>query len=196
MTRSPREHLSGGEDDGQLFSRLRAGDPEALGILFERYDSVLAVYANRFLHSQDRANDIVQDVFVRLWEERSRLNIRGSGKAYLYAAVRNRALDAIKHDRMEHRWQEAFIGGGFSPSMGTPSREGDEALEMGELEAAIRIAISQLPERARQIATLRWYDKLSRAEIAEIMGITVGTVNKQLTLAARAMREKLQAFRP
>ncbi len=181
-------------DDASLIARLHASDESALRILFDRYDAPLVIFATRILRSQDRATDVVQDTFLRLWLDRETLVIRGNLKAYLYAAVRNGALDVIKRDRIEHRWQSAFQGGGGSPGMGISPRTGDEQLELQELETAIRTAIAQLPERARQIATLRWYDKLSRIEIAEVMGIAVGTVNKQLTLAARAMRERLKTF--
>lgn len=184
------------KSDNSYVALLRENDESAFRTLFERYDQPLTVFATRMLHSQDRASDVVQDVFVRLWNDRARLIIQGSVKAYLYAAVRNKTLDMLKRDKIEQRWRVAFEGSGGSPGMGIAARNEAERLELQELEAAMQAAIAQLPERARQIATLRWYDRLSRIEIADILGIAVGTVNKQLTLSARAMRDQLKLFRP
>ncbi len=184
------------KNDDSYVALLRENDESAFRTLFERYDQPLTVFATRMLHSQDRASDVVQDVFVRLWNDRARLTIHGSVKAYLYAAVRNKVLDTLKRDKIEQRWRAAFEGSGGSPGMGIAARNPAERLELQELEVAMQAAIALLPERARQIATLRWYDRLSRMEIADIMGIAVGTVNKQLTLSARAMRDRLKLLRP
>src|SRR5688572_7561247 len=87
--------------DIELLARVREGDSEAFDSLLVAYGRQLASYAKRFLGSKEAAQDVVQDVFVHLWENRARITVRASVRAYLYTAVRNHALNIRKRDRAE-----------------------------------------------------------------------------------------------
>jgi RNA polymerase sigma-70 factor (ECF subfamily) len=181
--------------DDELAARVRAGDVLAFEAIFTRYAAALATFAYRYTRSIEQSRDVVQDVFVRVWETRDRFAQRGSVRGYLYAAVRNHALHDAAHASVEARAADTFLSVDAPPGLGIgTARVGESAdadLLRAEVAAQVRAALAALPPRARLIAMMRWQDGLSRGDIAEALGISVGTVNKQLTLAARALRARL-----
>jgi RNA polymerase sigma-70 factor (ECF subfamily) len=187
--RSPSEHRDDAAAERARIERLRAGDQDELEALFHAHYPALCAFARRFTVSPSSAEDVVQSCFVDLWSQRTRLRVHTSLRAYLYAAVRNRALDLAKHDRVEARWAER--------SRGMLDVEADERvgaqqrLEREESSDALRRAIARLPERARLVVTLRWLHGLRPPEIAEALGISLKGVENQITRALRALRAQL-----
>ena len=147
------------------------------------------------LRRSDIAEEVIQDVYLWLWEHRETLEVHGTIRSYLYGAVRNRALALLRHDRLEEQCATEFLAEGASPGEGEEVVPPDVALERAELAAALTRALETLSPRVRQVALLRWRDKLSRAEIATALGVAVPTVNNQLTAAARALRALLAEYR-
>jgi RNA polymerase sigma-70 factor (ECF subfamily) len=175
-----------GEPDPAV-AALRAGDTSALEALYYKYATPLMRFGARLVGSREMASDVVQDVFVSLWERRDRLVIHTTVQAYLYAAVRHRAMEVLRHDRVViayERWRTR------SPVERAPSP--DQEVIQREMTTALRAAIDALPPRAREVTRLRWDDQLSRAEVAEVMGIAVSTVDNHLLAALRALREALR----
>lgn len=156
------------------------------------YAQPLVAFAWRYLKSEEAAVDLVQDVFAHLWEHRAELQIRGTMRAYLFAATRNRALNAIAHARIEDRWRERAAHE-EAAARAQPIRP-DQAAEREELRQAVEAALRSLPPRAQEIARLRWIDRLSRREIAEVLGIAVPTVSVQLTRAVKRLRGLLRGY--
>ena len=94
-----------------LLAQVRADDQRAFEMLVAEIVRPLELYARRFIGSADASQDVVQDVFARLWEHRQTLHVRGSVRAYFYSAVRNRALNVRRHDAAESaRWSAASVG--------------------------------------------------------------------------------------
>lgn len=158
------------------------------------YAQPLVAFAWRYVKSEEGAVDLVQDVFAHLWEYRTELQIRGTLRAYLFAATRNRALNAIAHARIEARWRERSAH--ESEHSQTPPLTPDTLAERGELHAAVDAALRSLPPRAQEIARLRWIDRLGRREIAEVLGIAVPTVSVHLTRTVKRLRGLLRGFAP
>jgi RNA polymerase sigma-70 factor (ECF subfamily) len=169
-------------------ARIRAGDIAAFETLVVELSSPLVAYARRFTVSHDAARDIVQDVFTHLWTNRSSLTGLGGTRAYLYRAVRNRAFDVRKHERIEERTVTSH-----DPEPITTASDAD--VYRREVAERVGAAFAALSPRVREVAILRWRDGLGRAEIATIMGVAIPTVNNQLTQAARIMRELLSDLR-
>lgn len=167
--------------------RIRGGNEAEFKEVFQAHYPALCAFAYRFTGSSSAAEEIVQTVFVDLWEQRQRLRVRTSLRAYLYAATRNRALDERKHEQVEARWAER------SRAEDEVSIDSDaqQAMETSETSAALHAAIAQLPERERLIVTLRWLRGLKPPEIAEALGISVKGVEIQITRALRALRGHL-----
>jgi RNA polymerase sigma-70 factor (ECF subfamily) len=169
---------------------LRVGDPSAFEALYYKYAPSLLRFGARLVGSREMASDVVQDVFVSLWERRDRLVIHTTLQAYLYAAVRRRSLEILRHDRVVLAYERRRVRG---PIERTPAP--DQQLIQREIAAVLRAAVEALPPRAREVTRLRWDDQLSRAEVAEVMGIAVSTVDNHLLTALRALREALRQLK-
>lgn len=181
-------------DEQALVERVRAGDALAFERLFRRYYPVLCTFAARMLGADGAAEDIVQDVFRRIWERRETWAIDTTVAAYLYRATRNGIFDCYKHERVVTRWREGAAAAEHADPLLEPPP--DEAVHTAELAAAIERAAQGLPERCRQVFLLKWAHGLTYAEIAETMDISTKTVEMQVTRAYKALRERLKAFLP
>jgi len=174
-----------------LVERLRAGDVRALEELFRQQYEPLCRFAERYLRDRAASEDLVQDLFAALWARRTRLDLRGSLRAYLFASVRNRALNVRKHRLVEHDWQRDEAAPEVRVLHRAPRRP-DELLDERERDARVRAAVAQLPERCRLVMQLRWQEQLGYSEIASILGISVKGVEIQLARGLRALRARVR----
>lgn len=175
--------------DHAWIARIREGDAAAFEALFLAYTPRLCDFVFRYVHAREEAEEIVQDLFVWLWQHRATLPIRGAVSTYLYAAARHRALDRLKRERVRERWRS-----GEASNPAAEPKGADVALELAERQAAIERAIAELPERRRAVCVLRWVDGLSYAEIAQRLGVSEKTVDSQLQNAIRFIRQALAGF--
>lgn len=179
--------------DASLVDRIRSGDANALEILFHLYYDRLCRFAEAYVRSRADAEDLVQGMFAQLWEQRERWVLRGSIRAYLYTAVRNSALNVLKHRLVERR---ALDGDATVPRIGMAqglSNPHDEVVGQ-ELEQAIDSAIARLPDRYRLVATLRAQHELTIPEIARILDVPVKTAETRAARAVHALRAALERF--
>jgi RNA polymerase sigma-70 factor (ECF subfamily) len=176
--------------DSDLIERIRAGDEDAFEQLFRRYYRELCLYAARIDGSLGTGEEIVQEVFFRIWTHRDRLIVTSSLAGYLYTAVRNYALNQRARAQTESRYRAAQL----LEALATPteSPQADEALRTAEMASAIDRAIAQLPPRCRQAFVLRRQHHLSYAEIARIMQIAPKTVEIQIGNALKVLRRELE----
>jgi RNA polymerase sigma-70 factor (ECF subfamily) len=159
--------------------------PAAFEAVFREHYQALARFAFRFVRDATAAEDVVQDVFARLWTDRHTLNIATSVRAYLYAAVRNRALNISKHTAVIDAFE--FDAESIVPASPQP----DEVLDVAELDARLSEALEALPEKQATVMRLRWRDELSYAEIADALGISIKGVEKHLSRGLAALRARL-----
>jgi RNA polymerase sigma-70 factor (ECF subfamily) len=175
-------------DAESLVPLVRAGDERALESIFRVHYGSLCTFASTMVRSRETAEELVQNVFLKVWTNRTRWDVRGSVRSYLFGAVRNEALNHLKRERLERQWlEEGGEEDTVIPIHGTLPAP-DAGLEGPELAAAVRRAIEQLPPRARQAVQLRWDNQLRYAEIADVMGISVKGVENQLSRALEALR--------
>lgn len=166
-------------------------DEQAFEALFKAQYSALCGYANLYLNDLDAAEDLVQDVFCKLWKNRVDTAFRTSVKSYLFRAVRNACLNLIDHQKVREeyfRYMRTDLPGG-------PVSDGDES-GVSELEDRIRRAIDALPPERRKIFILSRYEGLRYKEIAERQGISVKTVENQMGKALAFLREELVEWLP
>lgn len=161
-------------------------EAQAFEDAFRAHYSALCRYASRHVRSDPEGEDLVQDVFLRLWERRERLHGALNLRAYLYSAVRNRALDHLKHRRVVARFATSDLLSASPPP--TPDRE----LCLAELAGAAERAVAELPARCREAFTLSRRDGLSYREIAEALDVSVKTVETQIRRATRSIRCRLE----
>jgi RNA polymerase sigma-70 factor (ECF subfamily) len=171
-------------------------DTPTFEILFLTYHARLCSFASRYVGCPDTAEEVVEEVFLRIWAQHGADDDRcGCSQRYLYTAVRNQALKVLDHERVVQRSHGIVIRQEHVPGMSQPLIAADERLQAEELTDAVRHAIDQLPERCRQAYVLHRQQGMSYAEVAEVMGISVRTVETQLSRAAKSLRQALAAWR-
>ena len=172
------------DDDAVTLARVRAGDERAIGDLFRMYASDLVAFARRYVHSDDIAREIVQDVFLWVLQHHRDWTVTSTIRSYVYGATRHRVLDYLKHAAVERRWAEQ--GGGDIVTPVAPVWA-DDAVLRDERKRALAIAIDHLPESRRTTLALRYGHDLSYAEIAHILGASVKAVENQLNRTLRQL---------
>lgn len=179
-------------DEMHLAEQIQKGDKSAFSHLFDLYYQPLCEYAFRYCNGDAEVmEDIVQEVFVRIWEKRDSWNPKVAVRAYLYRSVHNQAITNIRKKRYETPMKETI------ESMVVSEEQSPlDILENEEIDVSIKQAIALLPERRREILTLRIIHGLSYKEIAAVLDISVNTVDTQLRRALKLLREKLTIFHP
>jgi RNA polymerase sigma-70 factor (ECF subfamily) len=176
-------------DDALLAQRIRSGDREALGELYDRYASVALATALRVVANREQAEDLVHDTFVAVWQKIDRFDpARGSLRAWLLTIVRNRAIDRLRAARPTLRVDEAdeqsLLRTGANPTW--------EAALARRSAAELRLALDGLPAEQRQAIELAYFGGNTYREIAVLTNVPLGTANGRLRLALAKLREALQ----
>ncbi len=174
-------------DDITIIHRVRDGDTHIFEALFQYYAPRLASFVYRYLRSREESEDVVQEVFLRIWRNRADWHVRGTINDYLYLAARNHARDRLSHDLVVRRHADAakrVDAAEVAPDV-------VQWLEDHERLAALMRLLSTFPERRRTVCLLRWRDGLSYAEIARQLGVSTKTVENQLARALKILREQL-----
>jgi RNA polymerase sigma-70 factor (ECF subfamily) len=182
-------------EDAELVARMQRGDDQAIEMLYLRYYPALLRFAGSLVRSYDLAEEIVQETFLTLWARRQDIGIRGHVRAYLYAAVRNRALQLLQHQQVVQRTEAEILREDSVIAVARGPTGADTIVEANELAARVMRVIAAMPERRRVALILRWRHQLSHAEIAEIMGTTVGAVTTQISRARDTIEALVAAYK-
>jgi RNA polymerase sigma-70 factor (ECF subfamily) len=177
-------------DDQDLVRSLAAGDVEALRTLYQRYGTLAYGLAVRILGDPARAEDVVQESFMRVWTHAGSFDpSRGSLRSWLLTTVRHRSIDYLRGRAAKER-QELELGAEVqAQGQGAdPWREVSESLE----REAIRQALASLPPEQRQVVELAYYGGYTQREIAEIVSVSLGTVKGRTRLALEKLSSYLQ----
>ena len=163
-------------------SALKTGDRAAFELLFKSMYKRLVGYAYQFIKDKDQCEELVQDAFYHIWAKRAEIEINSSVQAYLFSAVRNKALNEIAHQKVVqlHR-QEAVED---EPHEQNPL----EQTELGELIAK---AVEKLPLERRKVFYMSKYEGKKFKEIADELGISIKTVENQMGKALKFLLEEL-----
>lgn len=172
--------------DEELVRLLTAEDQEAFEQLYERHWFQLYQSAFYLLRETGAAKDIVQDIFIWVWENRKDLHI-SNVKAYLKSAVRFKVANYIRSGNIREGFFNELVA--ITSSELAPS--GDEAAHIKELQRIIHEAILQLPEKCREVYLLSKEEGLSNRQIAERLGISIKTVEAQMTIALKRLRTRI-----
>lgn len=177
--------------DAELVRRIRAGDERALETVFRAHYAGMASFVQRFVRSADLAEELVQDVFLKLWSKREQLAEIETLRTYLFRAARNTALNYLRRAKLERKWREEH---GTDNDPPTAFAADEETVEQ-EVAIAVQEAIGRLPPRCREIFLLSRDGGLTYAEIARSLEISVKTVETQMGRALKSLRSSLQHFR-
>jgi RNA polymerase sigma-70 factor (family 1) len=172
--------------DAVLLQRLVQGDETAFRELYEDYQGRLFLFAYRFTKSKEAAEEIVQDVFVKLWEKREQIKIEKNFAGYLFRVTRNLIIDGLKRAALDKKVQQRI----YTHMQVLRNPIADELLNK-ELERLHQQAINALTEQRRTVYLLSREEELSYAEIAERLGISKNTVHNHMVSALQSIREHL-----
>ena len=174
-----------------------SGAAKALKRLFEQHAAALYRFAYRYVRSADVAKDLVHEAYLRLWRQRSRVDLAGpTAKSYLHTTVRYQALDHLRRMRIEDRWRREYLAPAILEH-GALLAEGDPEQDLAakEIAQAIGRAVETLPPRQQQVLLMRWQQRASYDEIALELGISPKTVGVHLTRGIQRLRELLAQIR-
>ncbi len=173
--------------DKELFLRIKKGDEQAFDILFRKYYASLARFAILFAKNEENADEIVQAFFVKLWQQRTKLKINSSVKSYLYTSVRNTTLNFIKKEQTRAIYEEGFEQNDKESETIQPVNK--------NFKKIYQEAVEELPERTREVFILSKNEGLSYKEIAEYLDITAKTVENNMGIAFKKLREFLMPYK-
>ncbi|MEL7001410.1 MAG: RNA polymerase sigma-70 factor [Bacteroidota bacterium] len=171
-------------DDKQKLEEVRAGNATVFEQIFREYYSMLCHFAVRYTQDPEEAEEIVQQLFVRIWQKRSEIVISGSFKSYLFQSARNACLNHIKHQKVRLEHHQYTLKTADASSV-------ENTLEVLELENKIQEALDKLPPERQKIFLMSRNEGLKYKEIAEKLNISVKTVENQMGKALKFLRTEL-----
>lgn len=174
-------------DERSLVLRLIEGDEDAFCELYAAYKNRLIYFAMRFLKSREYAEDIFQDAFAVVWQGRRFINPDASFSAYLYTIVRNRILNQLRDLSNQDKLREQIL----SQAVNYTNETKDEIIA-NDLRQFISRALQQLTPRQREIFRMSRERQMSHREIAEVLGISVNTVQESISISLRTLRTYLE----
>jgi RNA polymerase sigma-70 factor (family 1) len=175
--------------DNELLSLIREDNALAYAEIYERYKFILHAHALNKTRDREEARDVVQEVFVYLWDKRATIRIDGEVSGYLYTAMRNAFLNRVSRQIVKNKYTESLKL--FSQR---DTVETDYRVRERQLKELIEKEIALLPPKMREVFELSRKQNFSHKEISELLDISEQTVSKQVTNALRILRVKLGIF--
>ncbi len=174
-------------NDKELVNLLQDGNTLALSIIYRKYWDQLFSSAYHVLQDQQACEDIIQELFINLWNKRDQIEIKVSLKAYLFASIRYEVYRQVRYGKVR---EELFEG--IQERLHSPSECGK--LEYKELLSQINSIVDALPTKCKAVYKLSREEQLSHKEIASQLDITPKTVENHLNKALRQLRISLGLY--
>jgi RNA polymerase sigma-70 factor (family 1) len=172
-----------------LVQRLKQGDQAAFTVIFSHYYADLVLFANTFMRDIPLAEEIVQDVFLKLWENRESIVIALSLKSFLLKTIQNKCIDRIRHMKVRDRYLE-----NINEHQALFENDADNYLLFSELQRDFDKALEKLPNDVKQTFCLHRIEGCTYPEIADKLGISVRTVEVRISKALFLLREQLKDY--
>ena len=173
-------------EDLLLIKQIREGDIKAFETLFRKYYSPLVFYSKSITKSSQAAEDIIQDLFYKLWKEREKINIFKSVKNYLYISIRNRSLQYIQREG-----QVILSKTNYSLIAENEQTDASQNIEFIELEQVINKSMASMPKRRSKIFQMHRFQNMKYKEIAQTLSISEKTVEAEITKALKTLRKEI-----
>lgn len=179
--------VSAGATDLELFERVQSGDPRAYRELVERHVRGIHAFVYRMLGSRAEAEEVCQESFLRLWQQADTFVARAKPSTWLYRVAHNLAIDRLRRRREASQPVDVDE---------VPTSERASAhLHDKQVAVAVERALGELPERQRAAISLVFYQGLSNAEAAEVLGVNVRALESLLARGRGQLRERLKDLR-
>jgi RNA polymerase sigma-70 factor (ECF subfamily) len=170
-----------------MYRLLKSGDEASYKKLFLEYYQPLTAFAFKFVADLDTAKDIVQSVFIKIYEKRERLLVEQSIKSYLYRAVSNACINHIKKENIRSAHHSAY-----AEEMADAFFH--DSMEQTEAEHKIFKALNDLPPQCRKIFMMSRLDNRKNRDIADELSISIRTVETQISNALRTLKKVISIF--
>ena len=169
-------------DEEKIWQSIQQRDSQAFERYYKEHYRFFFLAACKYLRDASLAQEVINDVFLRLWQNAGKIIIQSSLRSYLYRAIVNACLnelDRTKKDR-QHRQELSHLGEGIADA---------KEMETGELKVRLYQAIDQLPEQCRKVFRMSRFEGLKQQEIADRLGISIKTVKNHMTNALQQLGE-------
>ena len=176
-------------DELFIIKRIKEGDVGQFEKIFRHYYTPLCMYAFSITGRKDIAEEIIQELFYKIWKDREQLSIYSSLKNYLYGAVKNQSLQYLEHLSVHRKYEENRLNCGDETDLSP-----QELLEYQELEELVTTILKKMPERRRRIFLLHRMEGKKQKVIADMLSISLKTVEAEMTKAYRTLRQELRTF--
>lgn len=172
--------------DAELIELVKADDKDAFTEIYNRFHGLLYLYACKITRDDDLAEDLVQELFINIWDKRQALNFTSSISSYLYSSIRYKFFDLVDKQkvRADYLHTMQFL-------LDHHAYDTDNYIAEKELSATIEKAISELPDKMRIIFLLSRKNNLSNKEIATELNIAEKTVKNQLSIALKSIKSQI-----
>jgi RNA polymerase sigma-70 factor (ECF subfamily) len=179
-----------GTPDAVLLRQIADRRPEALGALYDRYSPILLGLAKRILGSAADAEELLQEVFLHVWNQAGKYDAgRSSVSTWLTLVTRSRAIDRLRTRKVVERTHESSA---LADPRDHASPEGVETVFIRERRERVQREMESLPPEQRQVLEMAFYEGLSQTEIAAKAGLPLGTVKTRTLLAMKKLRAALR----
>jgi len=187
----------GGQTDGELMALLCQGEQDALAELVERYQSDIFRFCLHYLKEVERAKELAQETFVRVFVARARFDQERAFRPWILCIARNLCLNELKRKKavpMQSLEEYASTARGLGGEVARTAEDGpDQQVMMAERRALLEEALGSLDEASREIVVLRYFERMSARSIAEIVDSTEGAVRTRLHRILKSLREQYGA---
>jgi RNA polymerase sigma-70 factor (ECF subfamily) len=170
-------------DESSLLSRTAQGDQAAFKIIYEAYQSQVLTFANKYLKSRQRSEEVMQEVFLRLWNLKEKLNDINDLENYILTITRNKAFDTLRQQKRESRFVQAIADHDDVSENNT-----EEKVLLDDTRQLLEKGIALLPPQQKQVYQLCHQQGLKYEEAATELGISPQTVHSHMKLALKSLR--------
>lgn len=177
------------QEERFIFSRMVKGDKEAFRFFFDKYYSDLCNLVNVYLHDEVMAEEIVQDIYIYFWEKKGRIQIESSVKNYLLRAAKNKSLNFLRKERTKLNIHDKLLRKSEIAYEITA-----DVMDAKQLNEIIKKSVNGLPEKCRTIYLMAKENEMSYKEISLDLGISVKTVENQMGIALKKLRDQLRPY--
>jgi len=180
----------------EISKRLKDGNEAAFEIVFKSFFEQLASFANEYVFDKEVSKNIVQEIFMKLWEKRANIEIHSNLKSYLYTSTKNSCISYLRHIKTRQQYFEKRKKD-FDDLMlnyEALSQLNIDRIDFNSIETIIKETIDSLPPRCKEVFTLSRYEELSNKEIAEKLEISVKAVEANNTRAIKLLKKNLKNY--
>lgn len=171
-----------------VLSALKQDSKEAFSLLFQTYYTDLVLFCGNFIKDKDSCEDIVQSIFLKLWNDRKNIQIEISLKSYLLKAVRNSCLDEFRHIEIVRQYETEF------GSSALDNYDTENYILYSDLYAHLSRALEKIPDLYKEAFVLNRFEGLKYREIAEKLNVSERTVEVRVSKTLDLLRKQLKDF--